>query len=165
MTKNNKYWIAIFLIFIAGVFIGQLWETKQSQWQQEKIKSEIKINKQLLDTVLIETTKLEKRLDVIEKKRGTGKIFIATAYCNDRVCINVLKWRDGKTAMGTIARIGIVAVDPEVIPLGTKVYIKGFGWFKAEDVGGKIKGNRIDIFLGNYEKAKKFGRREVLVYW
>jgi len=109
MTKNNKY-IAIFLIFIAGVFIGQLWETKQSQWQQEKIKSEIKINKQLLDTVLIETTKLEKRLDVIEKKRGTGKIFIATAYCNDRVCINVLKWRDGKTAMGTIARIGIVAV-------------------------------------------------------
>src|SRR3990167_2612231 len=141
MTKNNKYWIAIFLIFIAGVFIGQLWETKQSQWQQEK------------------------RLDAIEKKRETGKIFIATAYCNDRVCINVPRWRDGKTAMGTIARIGIVAVDPQVIPLGTKVYIKGFGWFKAEDVGGKIKGNKIDIFLGNYEKAKKFGRREVLVYW
>lgn len=88
---------------------------------------------------------------------------VATAYCNDKRCINVEKWRDGKTKIGTIARYGIVAVDPKIIPLKSVIYIDGLGLFKAEDIGSKIKGHRIDIFLGNYNEAIKFGRKQVNV--
>lgn len=50
-----------------------------------------------------------------------------------------------RTATGKTLTKGIVAVDPTVIPLGTKLYIPGYGFAAAEDVGGSIKGNRIDL--------------------
>lgn len=52
----------------------------------------------------------------------------------------------GYTATGTLARYGTIAVDPTVIPLGTKLYIPGYGLGTAEDTGGAIKGNMIDLF-------------------
>ncbi len=52
----------------------------------------------------------------------------------------------GKTATGTIPHYGTIAVDPRVIPLGTKMYIPGYGIGIAEDTGGAIKGNIIDLF-------------------
>ena len=97
-----------------------------------------------------------------QKKKG---VFIATAYCNSPICINVPKYQDGLTATGTVARLGIVAVDPSIIPLGKDIYIEGLGWFKAEDMGGAIKGKRIDIFLGDFKKAKEFGKKEVIVHY
>src|SRR3990172_2419914 len=105
---------------------------------------------------------VEEKEKLLQKKKG---VFIATAYCNSPVCINVPKWRDGKTASGTEARLGVIAVDPVVIPLGSDVYVVGLGWYRAEDTGGKIKGKRIDIFLGDFEMAKAFGRKEVVVYY
>lgn len=86
---------------------------------------------------------------------------IATAYSDDPVSINVPKWRDGKTATMTDVRWGVVAVDPKVIPLGSKIFIKDMGWFTAEDTGGKIKGNRIDIFYPTRRQALKFGKKEL----
>lgn len=75
----------------------------------------------------------------------------------------------GITASGTKARPGVVAVDRSVIPLGTKLYIKFpkpyehlSGQYSAEDVGGAIKGNKIDIFLES--GTRQFGRRNVEVY-
>lgn len=76
----------------------------------------------------------------------------------------------GITASGTQARPGVVAVDPSVIPLGTKLYIESmdgtgsYGYASAEDKGGAIKGNRIDLFFANRSDALKFGRRQVKVY-
>jgi len=55
-------------------------------------------------------------------------------------------------------------VDPDVIPLGTKVYIEGMGIFVAEDTGGAIKGNRIDIFMETHEEAFHFGIKNLKVY-
>jgi len=52
----------------------------------------------------------------------------------------------GITATGTRAHFGTVAVDPRVIPLGTRMYIPGYGYGTAEDTGGSIKGNIIDLF-------------------
>ncbi|MGF7058411.1 3D domain-containing protein [Brassicibacter mesophilus] len=76
----------------------------------------------------------------------------------------------GMTASGTRARPGVVAVDPKVIPLGTKLYIesldgsKDYGYAVAEDTGGAIKGNRIDLFFESPKDVKAFGLRKVRVY-
>ncbi|MGB9840972.1 ubiquitin-like domain-containing protein [Thermovenabulum sp.] len=68
------------------------------------------------------------------------------------------------TRMGTKPRVGVVAVDPEVIPLGSKLYVEGYGFARAEDTGGAIKGERIDIFVESEAIAQRFGRRWVTVY-
>ena len=71
---------------------------------------------------------------------------------------------DGITATGIRARHGVVAVDPNVIPLGTRVSIPGYGEAIAADTGGDIFGNRIDVVLEDYGSAMQFGRRTVDVY-
>ena len=70
---------------------------------------------------------------------------------------------------GKLIEIGDIAVDPEVIPLKTKCYVYcdeyDIGYCSAEDIGGAIKGNKIDIYMGkDYEAQKQFGRRQVRVY-
>jgi uncharacterized protein YabE (DUF348 family) len=76
----------------------------------------------------------------------------------------------GLTASGTKIRPGVVAVDPKVIPLGTKLYIEStdgtsdYGYATAEDKGSAIKGNKIDLYLETAQAVKKFGRRTVRVY-
>jgi 3D (Asp-Asp-Asp) domain-containing protein len=57
----------------------------------------------------------------------------------------------------------VVSVDPSVIPLGSKVYVEGYGMAIAGDTGGAIKGNKLDIFFPNREKAVQWGRRDVTV--
>ena len=71
----------------------------------------------------------------------------------------------GYTATGTKAKYGTLAVDPKVIPYGTKVYIKELDKvFTAEDCGGGIKGNKIDIFMGSETDAYSWGRRTIDIY-
>jgi 3D (Asp-Asp-Asp) domain-containing protein len=72
----------------------------------------------------------------------------------------------GITATGTTVMDGrTIAVDPERIPLGSKVYIEGIGFRVAEDTGGAIKGNRIDVYMSNLQDAVQFGvKRGVKVY-
>ena len=64
------------------------------------------------------------------------------------------------TMMLTDARKNIVAVDPTLIPLGSWVWIEGFGWYQAQDVGGAIKGYRLDILSDSLKTAKKWGKQE-----
>lgn len=68
------------------------------------------------------------------------------------------------TATGVRAQHGVVAVDPDVIPLGSRVYIPGYGVALAADTGGAIVGNRIDLCMESYGDAMSFGRRSVKVY-
>ncbi|MFW5648323.1 MAG: ubiquitin-like domain-containing protein [Candidatus Alkaliphilus sp. MAG34] len=76
----------------------------------------------------------------------------------------------GITASGTKIRPGVAAVDPRVIPLGTKLYIEStdktpdYGYATAEDKGSAIKGNKIDLYIEDARDVKKFGRRTVKVY-
>jgi 3D (Asp-Asp-Asp) domain-containing protein len=65
----------------------------------------------------------------------------------------------GLTASGLPTGPGRVAVDPKVIPLGTRMYIPGYGWARAEDTGRLIKGNRVDVWIGDHEKALEWGVR------
>ena len=71
---------------------------------------------------------------------------------------------NGITATGTTAKKGVIAVDPSVIPLGTKVYIPGYGVAVAEDTGGAIKGNRVDVCYLSKNEAFSWGVRNVPVY-
>jgi len=68
------------------------------------------------------------------------------------------------TFTGIMPYVGIVAVDPKVIPLGTQLYVDGYGFAKAADIGSAIKGEKIDLFMDTREQALKFGRRTVKVY-
>ncbi len=72
------------------------------------------------------------------------------------------------TYMGTEAKVGVIAVDPRNIALGSKVYVIGgygdYGLCSAEDIGGGIKGKRIDVFLDTEEECVSFGRRKMRAY-
>ncbi|HEY0392940.1 MAG TPA: 3D domain-containing protein [Candidatus Elarobacter sp.] len=70
----------------------------------------------------------------------------------------------GMTASGRPAGHGVVAVDPRVIPLGTRMYIPGYGHAVAGDTGGAIRGHRIDLGFNSNAQAYRFGRRSVTVY-
>jgi 3D (Asp-Asp-Asp) domain-containing protein len=85
--------------------------------------------------------------------------FVATGYsANDPT-----QGTNDITATGKEIEKGMIAVDTKIIPLGTKIEIKDMGFFVAEDTGGKIKGNRIDIYFDTKEEAKDFGRKTIWV--
>lgn len=88
----------------------------------------------------------------------------ATAYCPCSQCCG--SYANGYTANGMKAGYGVAAVDTRVIPLGTKLYVEGYGYCIAADTGGAIKGNRIDLCYGSHQAALKsgFGHTNVKVY-
>jgi 3D (Asp-Asp-Asp) domain-containing protein len=69
----------------------------------------------------------------------------------------------GRTASGLPVGIGVIAVDPTVIPLGTRVFVPGYGAAVAADVGSAIKGNIIDLWMPSTAAARAWGRRTVTV--
>lgn len=98
--------------------------------------------------------------------------FEATAYCACYECCGKHpgnKWY-GITATGTRAKVGTIAVDPRVIPLGTKVYVEGlygaknYGYAVAEDTGGAIKGEIIDLYFNTHKETVNWGRQQVNIY-
>ena len=89
---------------------------------------------------------------------GSALHMIATAYTS--ACSGC----SGITASGVRAGFGVIAVDPRVIPLGTKLFIPGYGRAIAGDTGGAIRGNRIDLGMNTNADAMQFGRRPVTVY-
>lgn len=92
------------------------------------------------------------------KSLGT---FTITAYCP---CVKCCNKDDGITATGVKATAGrTIAVDPDVIPYGTELFIDGFT-YRAEDTGGSIKGNKLDIFFANHLEALEWGVREYEVF-
>jgi 3D (Asp-Asp-Asp) domain-containing protein len=69
----------------------------------------------------------------------------------------------GKTAIGLHAGHGVVAVDPRMIPMKARIYVEGYGYAVAGDVGSAIKGNRIDLGFRSRSQALRYGRRPVTV--
>ncbi len=92
-----------------------------------------------------------------------------TYYCGCVKCCG--KWSNGSEqesygALGTkLTPYYSIAVAPEVIPLGTIVTDSKGNKYKAEDTGSAIKGNKIDIYTGNHEEAKKLGTKEIELFW
>jgi 3D (Asp-Asp-Asp) domain-containing protein len=69
----------------------------------------------------------------------------------------------GSTALGVPVRRGVVAVDPQLIPLGTKLHVPGYGPGLAADVGYAIKGKIIDVWFPTMAKARQWGRQTVTI--
>lgn len=90
------------------------------------------------------------------------KSMVLTATAYSPFCRGCSK--SGKTATGIKAKKGVVAVDPRVIPLGTKLYIPGYGYALAADTGGAIKGKRIDLCFNTRKEVSRFGRKKIKVY-
>lgn len=82
----------------------------------------------------------------------------ATAYAGDTITAT------GATPVRNPNGLSTIAVDPSIIPLGSKVYIPGYGEAIAEDTGGAIKGHRIDLFLNSENECINWGRRNVTLH-
>ncbi len=90
-------------------------------------------------------------------KTGRKMRVVATGYSPREPGLNFT------TATGTRARRGVIAVDPDVIPYGTRVYVPGYGFAVAEDCGGAIDLNRIDLCFDTVAQAIRWGRRSVTI--
>ena len=104
------------------------------------------------DKKLVKTTGLVRAAGAGASKGA----FSASAYCFS-----------GRTAMGHSVRRGLIAADPRVLKLGSKVVINAGAWsgtYLVSDTGGAIKGKKIDIWVPSCSEARKFGRRTVQIY-
>jgi len=102
----------------------------------------------------VEERKPIKTLKPEPSKEFLGMVRV-TAYCPCSKCCG--EWADGNTYTGTKATANrTIAVDPDVIPLGTKVEIDGREYI-AEDIGGAVDGERVDIFFNSHEEALEWG--------
>lgn len=107
--------------------------------------------------------------NVITTANGTSYTFTGTMQVS--ATAYSCEGRTGICYSGTLARVGAIAVDPKVIPLGTKMYIVSndgeyvYGYCTAEDIGGGIKGNRVDLYLDTVAECYAFGVRNCTVYF
>ena len=91
-------------------------------------------------------------------------------YVQALSCVATAYTGSGATATGTRARVGAIAVDPDVIPLGSILYIVSndgyctYGICTAEDTGSAIHGRRVDLYFSSYSECVNFGQRNVTVY-
>lgn len=121
--------------------------------------------------IIHEVIKVDKKVEV-EKKISPFKlkdlgVFKVTAYCPCSKCCG--QWADSPktkiTSTGAGAYEGVtVAVDPKLIPYGTKLYTEEFGVRMATDCGGAIKGKRLDLYFSSHAKALEFGVKNVRLY-
>ncbi len=109
---------------------------------------------------------------VVRPSRGSSDVEYAyssvlscesTAYTADRGNAGTIT-ATGATVNRDPNGYSTVAVDPRVIPLGTKLYIEGYGLAIAADTGGAIKGNIVDLYFDTYEECVSWGRRQINVY-
>jgi 3D (Asp-Asp-Asp) domain-containing protein/peptidoglycan hydrolase CwlO-like protein len=144
---------------------------KEVEQKQERLDKEYKEKNELLATIKVEKSDLIEHAkairDRISQIQGESNLIlvdemdmVSTAYYAGGGGIN----GDGITATGLRATYGIAAVDPKIIPLGTKLFIPGYGPALAADTGGWIKGNRIDLVFNSLEECYRWGRRSIKVY-
>ncbi|MDD9792080.1 3D domain-containing protein, partial [Priestia megaterium] len=97
------------------------------------------------------------------QQQASGKSMTVEATAYTANCAGC----SGTTATGVNLKSNpnqrVIAVDPSVIPLGSKVYVEGYGQAVAADTGGAIKGNRIDVFVSSDSAAQDWGRRSVKI--
>lgn len=153
-THRARAYIALALASLAlaiALYAHFLWELRALQDRIDAAKAKL----ETLSVQLDEPTQSVELAAVEEPEPESLGEFKLTAYCPCEKCCG--EWADGITYTGTVATEGrTVAVDPNVIPLGSTVRINGHDYI-AEDIGGAIKENRVDVFFDTHQAALQFG--------
>lgn len=124
-------------------------QTQERQSDKSSNKTEVK------ETVTVTIDNLKDKNANGANNLSSAGSFTATAYC-----------LQGRTATGSSVRRGIVAADPRVLPLGTRISLNAgaySGSYVVADTGGGVKGKRLDIWVASCSEARRFGRRSVAV--
>ncbi|MPM89146.1 hypothetical protein SDC9_136254 [bioreactor metagenome] len=151
--------------------VEEVVEAGQNGVKTVSVKMHFADEKQVTEEVIAETIIVQPKpqiinvgtRDTINTSRGAQR-FRSVAWMEATAYLPTDGSAEGLTATGIPARRGIVAVDPDIIPLGTRVYIPGYGVGLAADTGGAIIGNKIDLCMESSSEAWRFGRRDVKVY-
>lgn len=164
------------ILSMIGLFGTVFYGTAETEYALSSANdSQIEVSNLIIDTNIETAVETETR-EVTEVEQGQDKqdknklvektvsskaiagasrgMFTATAYC--------LK---GRTAMGHGVRRGIIAADPRILPLGSRISISGAysGTYLVSDTGGGVKGRELDIWMPSCSEARRFGRRSVSV--
>ncbi|MBI5555931.1 MAG: hypothetical protein HY920_08795 [Elusimicrobia bacterium] len=148
-----------------GDYGQRLRQIKIQYHDQREFSREIiaeKINKNKVYKLILKNSKDQSVKEYDLTKAKSMWLTATSYYPYDPMCY---PGGDGiHTRLGYILERGLVAVDPKVIPLRTRLYIPGYGYAYAADTGSAIKGKRIDLSLNTKEESEKFGKRTMKVY-
>lgn len=148
-SKKVLAMILTTVVVITSMFIAPYKKQQINNIQTKKVVQTVK------STQVISSSKNKVKTTYTSNEVARTLVVGATAYCNDPITFTGTKPVVGRT----------IAVDPNVIPLGSRVYIPEFNAvFIAEDTGGKIKGNRIDIYMKDYDTCMEFGFQTITIY-
>ncbi|MDR7242155.1 3D domain-containing protein [Priestia megaterium] len=136
-------------------------QAEQAQKEQQQAQAEQAQKEQ--QQAQAEQAQKEQQQPAESSQQASGKSMTVEATAYTANCAGC----SGTTATGVDLKANpnqkVIAVDPSVIPLGSKVYVEGYGEAVAADTGGAIKGNRIDVFVPSEGDAQQFGRKSVKV--
>ncbi len=171
LTNPKRFVIFISAVVFVVVYISAIFHIKTIT--ETKINKNLEISEKLQNSIILEAEAEEisnefKKVTTIETKEPELKSlgsFTVTAYCCCKECCGKSENHPayGITKSGKRATEGrTIAVDPNIIPLGTTVYLNNVPYI-AEDTGSAIKGKKIDLFINDHQRAKVFGVREMEV--
>ncbi|MED3817021.1 LysM peptidoglycan-binding domain-containing protein [Priestia aryabhattai] len=136
-------------------------QAEQAQEEQQQAQAEQAQKEQ--QQAQAEQAQKEQQQPAESSQQASGKSMTVEATAYTANCAGC----SGTTATGVDLKANpnqkVIAVDPSVIPLGSKVYVEGYGEAVAADTGGAIKGNRIDVFVPSEGDAQQFGRKSVKI--
>lgn len=168
MVNKRVYIITLLVTAVFGaaaLFYGYQTNevTKALNNTKDELKTvqvELKESSKEIKTLNADLKEANKTIDDL-KNSGYKLVYMGnfklTHYCTEKQS-HICGIGTGKTYTGTTVTAGrTIAVDPRVIPLGSQVYIEGYGWRTAEDTGGAVDGNHIDIAVGTHKEATKLG--------
>lgn len=163
----------IFALFIIDLFLFFAWlDKKETEIEEKQIVVEdqaaIHIEHNSFDVPCPEATPAGFYNSYLPVTQHSA-VFTVTHYCGCSICCGSYSSGSESEAYGASGKrlepLVSVAVDPRVIPLGTILHDAQGNVYRAEDTGSAIKGNRIDLFIGNHQEAKRLGVKEIELWW
>lgn len=148
------------------------------QSESQKLSKENEGIKAQLDKMVKENKSLEKENDSLKKTKAdthATSSSVSAGYKDwKKVRVQASAYTANCSGCSGITTTGInlnknpnqkvIAVDPSIIPLGSKVYVEGYGYAIAGDTGGAIRGHKIDVYVRSYQEAINFGRKQIQIY-
>lgn len=164
----------LFILFIIDLILFAMWidreikENSQAKEAEVEAFEPIKAETDCFEVPCPEVTQDDFYSSVENVTKHSAK-FTVTHYCGCSKCCGKYSGGSESIAYGASGKrleaLVSVAVDPSVIPLGTVLHDAEGRLYRAEDTGGAIKGNRIDLFVGDHQEALNMGVKEIKLYW